>query len=95
MVITCRSRKHKRCNRHTSLYDLGYFDFEKRDDVTKLLEPLGVSRNRPLVWPGNAVVLEVRLSGAVSADAINNYAVQLAAQRPSLSDESNIFCGWK
>ena len=79
MVITCKSRKHKRCKRRKSPYDLGYFDFEQREPATKLLEPLGLSKNQPLIWTEYALVLEVRLSGPVSAGAISNHVVLLAS----------------
>ena len=95
MLIPYKTRNHKRCSRHKSLYDLGYFDFEQREEATKLLEPLGIGRNRPLIWPDNVAVLEVRLSGAVSADTIRNHAVLLVAQHRSFGDASGIFCGWK
>ena len=86
---------YKRPRKCKSLYDLGYIDFEQRKQATKLLEPLGISRNRPLIWTDNAVVLEVRLSGPVSAGTIRNQAVLLASHRNNLIDPGDAFCGWK
>ena len=85
-------RKPKRCK---SLYDLGYFDFEQREQATKMLEPLGISGIRPLLWTEQAVVLEVSLSGPVLDGTISNRAVLFASQQNNLIDASNVFCGWK
>ena len=86
---------YKRRRQFSSLYELGYFDFEQREQATKLLEPLGISRNRPLLCPEYAVVLEVRLSGPVSAGTISNQAVLLASHHNNLNGHSDAFCGWK
>lgn len=85
-------QKRRQCR---SLYELGYFDFEQREQATKLLEPLGISRNRPLIRPEHAVVLEVGLSGPVSAGTISSRAVLLASHHNNLIDPSDAFCGWK
>ena len=86
---------YKRRRQCRSLYELGYFDFEQRQQATKLLEPLGISRNRPLIRTEHAVVLGVRLSGPVSAGTISNQAVLLASHRNNLNGHSDAFCGWK
>jgi len=95
MIIKNHQKRHQRSNRHTSLYDLGYFDFEQREGVAKLLEPLGIGKYRPLIWREKAVALEVRLSVRKSRGAINNRAVLLAGQWPIFGDARDIFCGWK
>ena len=86
---------NKRCRQCKSLYELGYFDFEQREQTTMLLEPLGISRNRPLIRTEHAVILEVRLSGPVSAGTISNQAVLFASHHNNLNGHSDAFCGWK
>ena len=46
MIKTRNLITHKRPRRCKSLYNLGYFDLEQREQATKLLEPLGLSSNR-------------------------------------------------
>ena len=85
----------KRPKRFKSLYDLGFFNFLGKREVTRLLESLGINENWPLLLPEYTVILQVsrELSRAASAGEVSPRTVLFSYQRLKLSEGRDVICG--